>query len=41
MALQAEDVTHALSALRQSPDASLKDVLAARDDRHQKTVRRT
>ncbi|TKS58895.1 MAG: phosphate starvation-inducible protein PhoH [Nitrospira sp.] len=27
IALQAEDVTHALSALRQSPEASLKDVL--------------
>jgi phosphate starvation-inducible PhoH-like protein len=27
--LHAEDVTHALSALRQSPDASLKDVLAS------------
>ncbi|HSA61703.1 MAG TPA: PhoH family protein [Nitrospiraceae bacterium] len=27
IALQAEDVTHALSALRQSPDASLKEVL--------------
>ena len=29
MALQAEDVTHALSALRQSPDASLKEVLGS------------
>ena len=27
--LQAEDVTHALSALRQSPEASLKDVLGS------------
>jgi phosphate starvation-inducible PhoH-like protein len=29
IALQAEDVTHALSALRQSPEASLKDVLGS------------